>query len=90
MFAAIKKILAIKKRPKEKGLILLASDYGQLTPYIDDSDMSADLKREILSRWPNGTTQLIKKSANLSEFVCGQFDTIAVRITDSSSRGCSL
>ncbi|WP_448567557.1 L-threonylcarbamoyladenylate synthase [Thalassotalea ganghwensis] len=79
---AIKKILAIKNRPKEKGLILLASHYHQLSRYIDDSDIAPDLKTVILSRWPNGTTQLLKKSANLSEYVCGQFDTIAVRITD--------
>ncbi|MFT4725078.1 MAG: L-threonylcarbamoyladenylate synthase, partial [Colwellia sp.] len=34
---AIEKLLSIKNRSPEKGLILLAANYSQLLPYIDDS-----------------------------------------------------
>ena len=39
---AIEKLLSIKKRSPEKGLILLAASYSQLQPYIDDNKISQD------------------------------------------------
>ena len=33
---AVKKILGLKQREKSKGLILIASDVGQLLPYLVD------------------------------------------------------
>lgn len=79
---AIERLLAIKNRPKEKGLILLAANYAQLQPYIDDSDLTLEQRQLILSRWPNGITQLIKKQPHSSAFISGEFNTIAVRITN--------
>ncbi|MGL5781651.1 MAG: Sua5/YciO/YrdC/YwlC family protein, partial [Plesiomonas shigelloides] len=37
---AVERLLALKQRPVEKGLILIASDYAQLQPYVDDSLLS--------------------------------------------------
>ena len=34
---AVNRLLALKQRPVEKGLILIAANYEQLKPYIDDS-----------------------------------------------------
>jgi L-threonylcarbamoyladenylate synthase len=79
---AIRNLLAIKSRPIEKGLILLAGNYTQLLPYIDDSKISDETRLTILSRWPNGITQVVKKNANVSPLLCGKFNTIAVRITN--------
>lgn len=79
--SAIEKLLAIKNRPKEKGLILLAGDFSQLLPYLDISDLSEDQLNTILSRWPNGITQVLPAKAGLSAFLTGQFSTIAVRVT---------
>jgi L-threonylcarbamoyladenylate synthase len=78
---AIKKLLAIKKRPIEKGLILLAADYSQLLPYINDNHIPQDKRDTILSRWPDGITQVLPANKNISPLLCGQFTTIAVRIT---------
>lgn len=79
---AIQKLLSIKKRPVEKGLILLAADYSQLLPYIDDSSLSQSQRQKILSRWPNAITQVLPISKSISPLLCGNFDSIAVRITD--------
>ena len=79
---AIERLLQIKKRSREKGLILLASDYAQLLPYIDETKISSSQLEIILSRWPNGITQLLPKNNKLSEWLSGKFDSIAVRITD--------
>jgi L-threonylcarbamoyladenylate synthase len=78
---AIEKLLSIKSRPVEKGLILLAGNYSQLLPYIDDSKIPQDKRFTVLSRWPDGITQLVAKNANTSALLTGRFDKIAVRIT---------
>ena len=78
---ALKRLLALKNRPVEKGLILLAGDYSQLLPYIDETKISPSERVTILSRWPDGITQLVPKNNNLSPLLSGQFDSIAVRVT---------
>ena len=78
---AIEKLLSIKSRSTDKGLILLAGNYSQLLPYIDDSKIPQDKRYAVLSRWPDGITQLVAKNANISALLTGRFDTIAVRVT---------
>ncbi|GAA5131143.1 L-threonylcarbamoyladenylate synthase [Thalassotalea piscium] len=78
---AIEKLLAIKNRSAEKGLILLAANYSQLLPFIDDEKIPQDKRSTILSRWPDGITQVLPKNKNCHALLTGKFDTIAVRIT---------
>ncbi len=79
---AIEKLLALKNRAKHKGLILLAASYNQLLPYIDDSQLTATQRQKIISRWPNGVSQLMPKSDTILPLLTGAFKTIAVRLTD--------
>lgn len=79
---AIKKLLSIKQRPTSKGLIILAADYSQLLPYINDKAITQEQRLKILSRWPNAITQVLPANSNISLLLCGHFDSIAVRITD--------
>ena len=78
---SLKRLLALKQRSAEKGLILLAGNYSQLLPYIDDSQIPQDMRFTVLSRWPDSITQLLPKNKKLSPLLSGKFDTIAVRIT---------
>ncbi len=79
---ALKSLLALKQRPIEKGLILLASSYQQLQPYLDLDKIPAQLEAEVLARWPNSTTQILPAAKSLSPFLTGRFSSIAVRITN--------
>jgi len=79
--SAIERLLRLKQRSVDKGFILLASDYSQLQPYIDESAISKQQKLEILSRWPGAITQVLPINKNISPLLSGIFDTIAVRIT---------
>jgi len=79
--SAINKLLSLKKRSVDKGLILLASDFCQLQPYIDESKISEQQKSQILSRWPGAITQVLPANKTISPLLCGIFDSIAVRIT---------
>ena len=44
---AVNKLLALKQRPVEKGLILIAANYEQLAPYVDDSTLDDEQKARI-------------------------------------------
>lgn len=82
--ASLNRLLTLKDRPQEKGLILLATEFEQLLPYIDVSNISDEMLSTILSRWPDGITQLLPKQKTLSPLLSGVFETIAVRITSQS------
>ncbi len=43
---AVMRLLELKQRPVDKGLILIAANYEQLKPYIDDT-MLTDAQREL-------------------------------------------
>lgn len=81
-FNAVRALLNIKKRPVEKGLILLAATYEQLLPYIDDAAIPANKRLAMLSQWPNGVTQVVPKNNKTPSWLTGRFDTIAVRLTN--------
>jgi len=79
---AIALLLQIKQRPKSKGLILIAAEFAQLTPYIDVANISAEQKQRMLASWPGPVTWVVPASARCSSWLTGQFSTIAVRVSD--------
>jgi len=79
---AVNKLLLLKRRSVDKGLILLAASYTQLLPYLNNSAISQDKYVTILSRWPNAITQVLPANNNISPLLCGVFNSIAVRITN--------
>lgn len=79
---AVMDLLAIKQRPVEKGLILIADNYGQLLSYVDDTQIPLDRRSDIFSSWPAAVTWVMPASKSTPKWLTGQFDTIAVRVTD--------
>ncbi|NVD05892.1 threonylcarbamoyl-AMP synthase [Vibrio sp. JPW-9-11-11] len=79
---AIKKLLEIKQRSVDKGLILIAANYQQLKPYIDEQSLSADQLDAIKRDWPGPITWVVPCSDKVSIWVRGQHDSVAVRVTD--------
>lgn len=79
---ALNRLLTLKQRDPRKGLILLASDFSLLLPYVDMAKITPAIKQNILARWPNGVTQVLPKNPLLSPLLCGEFDSIAVRVTN--------
>ncbi|ASU21165.1 threonylcarbamoyl-AMP synthase [Vibrio anguillarum] len=79
---AIQKLLALKQRPVEKGLILIAASYEQLLPYIDESQLTSEQIARVHATWPGPVTWIMPTSDKVSTWVSGQFDSIAVRVTD--------
>ncbi|WP_087023567.1 L-threonylcarbamoyladenylate synthase type 1 TsaC [Thaumasiovibrio subtropicus] len=79
---AVQRLLALKQRPVEKGLILIAADYAQLQDYIDDSQLSESQRATIADTWPGPVTWVMPAKPTVPQFLTGQFDTIAVRVSD--------
>ena len=78
---AVNLLLELKKRPVEKGLILVAKDYSQLLPYVDDSAIPMDRRTEIFSSWPGPVTWLLPASSNAPFWITGGSALIAVRVS---------
>jgi L-threonylcarbamoyladenylate synthase len=79
---AIEKLLAVKERPVEKGLILIAANFEQLRPYIDETQLTEQQLKSVQQTWPGPYTWIMPASARVSPWLSGAFDTIAVRVTD--------
>ncbi len=76
---ALERLLGIKQRSWEKGLILIAADFKQLQPYLAEIDKS--LQENILASWPGPVTWLWPVAASVSRLLRGKHETIAVRVT---------
>lgn len=78
---AVYRILDIKARPVEKGMILVAASETQIAPLLEPL---TEAQRQTLSNsWPGPFTWLIPDLNNwIPDWVKGQFTTVAVRISD--------
>lgn len=79
---AVMRLLELKQRPMEKGLILIAANFEQLRPYIDDSVLSDAQREAVFSRWPGPVTFVFPAQASTPRWLTGRFETLAVRVTD--------
>lgn len=79
--AAVMQLLALKQRPVEKGLILIAADYQQLIPYIDDSQLRAEQKAVMFASWPGPVTWVMPARPSTPRWLTGQFSSLAVRVS---------
>ncbi len=78
---AVYKLLTLKSRPVEKGLILVAKNYSQLLPYVNDAKIPMDKRTEIFSSWPGPITWLLPAASNAPAWITGGSDFIAVRVS---------
>ncbi|PHS86526.1 tRNA threonylcarbamoyladenosine biosynthesis protein RimN [Aeromonas dhakensis] len=79
--AAVQRLLAIKQRPVEKGLILIAADLAQLQDYIDLEQLTSEQLARVEASWPGPFTWIMPARPDTPAWLTGQFDTLAVRVT---------
>ena len=80
--SAVKKLLKIKNRAKEKGLILVAANIEQLKAYI--LPLKKDIENKMRISWQdsdNAITWLVPVDEMTSDYLKGQFDTLAIRVS---------
>ncbi len=74
---AVYKILGLKKRSVDKGLIIIAASLEQLLPYIEISETN---KQKLLNN-QSAITWLVKKSNLTPSWLSGQHKKIAIRVS---------
>jgi L-threonylcarbamoyladenylate synthase len=77
--AAVFRILRLKQRPVEKGLILIAADVAQLKPYVVFPD--EEVFRRVSSTWPGPVTWVFPARWDVPRWLRGAHHSLAVRVT---------
>ncbi|MFT5806508.1 MAG: L-threonylcarbamoyladenylate synthase [Moritella dasanensis] len=78
---AVLRLLTIKQRPIDKGLILIAANLAQLEHYVDLSKLTVQQIERINQTWPGPATWVMPAKAQVPKWLTGQFDSIAVRVS---------
>ena len=78
---AVLRLLAIKQRTVDKGLILIASHLDQLRPFLDIATMPIDNLAAVLASWPGPHTWIMPASSDAPQWITGVHAGIAVRIS---------
>jgi len=77
--AAFDRLLALKGRPGAKGVILIAADEAQLTPFM--GPLTDSIRARLRQTWPGPVTWIVPTAASVPAWLTGGRDTIAVRVT---------
>ncbi len=76
---AVRKLLALKDRPAEAGLILIADVFDRFEPYIKPPE--AGQKERAMATWPGPVTWLFPRNQSVPDWLAGQHETIAIRVS---------
>jgi L-threonylcarbamoyladenylate synthase len=75
---AVLRLLALKHRPWQKGLILIAASYDQVTPFVTTTPA---LLERVRNTWPGPVTWLLPARDATPLWLRGTHPTVAVRVT---------
>ena len=79
--AATLRLLALKQREVEKGLILIAADEAQLAPFIDMAALDTGQCDAVRATWPGPHTWIVPASPAAPRWITGAHAGIAVRVS---------
>jgi len=77
---AVSRILAIKKRPINKGLILISDDISRFIPYF--GDLTEQQLQQLQTSWPGPNTWVLPHNGLLPSWITGGRNTVAMRVTN--------
>lgn len=78
--AAVHRVLDIKRRPVDKGVILVAGAIAQLDRIVDWHRLDADRRDAVRASWPGPNTWIVPARAEVPGWITGAHDSVAVRI----------
>lgn len=76
---AVTRLLRLKRRSPNLGLILIASEFRQLLSFIDP--LPDERMKQVLWSWPGAVTWLLPASPNCPWWIRGNHPNVAVRVT---------
>ncbi|MBB3780899.1 L-threonylcarbamoyladenylate synthase [Xanthomonas campestris] len=79
--AAVLRLLEIKRRPVDKGVIVVAASVDVLHAWVDMDALAPARRQEVLASWPGPHTWILPITAQAPRWVTGTHDGLAVRIS---------
>ncbi len=77
--SAVQRILSLKQRPIEKGLIMIAANINQCSQFLDG--LSEQMLARLTAATDKPTTWIIPNNGSVPPWICGQHASFALRIT---------
>ncbi|HET9679570.1 MAG TPA: L-threonylcarbamoyladenylate synthase [Gammaproteobacteria bacterium] len=77
--SAVHKILGLKQRDINQGLIVIAADFAQLEPLL--KPLPENIRQHVFATWPGPVTWLIPASDACPRWLTGEHATLAVRVS---------
>lgn len=76
--AAVRRLLKIKQRSADKGLIIIAADIAQLEPWL--GEINATQRAVVVATWPGPYTWIVP-AAHAPHWLRGEHVTLALRVS---------
>ncbi len=76
---AVMRVLALKERSVFEGLLLIAADVDQLTPFVEP--FTESIADRVLPTWPGPHTWLVPAAEDLPVWIRGRHTRVGVRVT---------
>lgn len=76
---AVSRLLSLKQRPMEKGVILIADRFERLQPYV--GNLPPERLAWVLGHWPGAVTWLLPAAPHVPDWLTGSHATLAMRVT---------
>ena len=79
--AAVRRLLAIKQRAVDKGLILIAAALAQFDGLLDWSALPAERVAAVFDSWPGPNTWIVPATTCVPRWITGAHAGVAVRVS---------
>ena len=76
---AFDKVFALKQRPPEQGVLLIAASFEQVADWIGDAPLEAIARAR--ATWPGPYTWIFPRSSRVPDWIAGAHRGIALRVT---------
>ena len=77
--AAVDRILSMKQRSWQQGLILAAASFEQVEGYI--GKITAEQRAALKQAWPGPVTYIVPRSKLVPDWIAGDSDKVAIRVS---------
>jgi len=78
---AVMRLLALKQRPVEKGLILIAGALAQFDGLLDWQALPNDRAEAMFATWPGPHTWIVPTTGRVPHWITGAHDGVAARVS---------
>lgn len=79
--AAVLRLLALKQRAVDKGLILIAAAAAQFDGLLDWGALADDRRATVHASWPGPHTWVVPATTRVPRWITGDHDGVAVRVS---------